>query len=222
MQPLRGRLRCIIRCAFSKCSTRPACCICNIHQGLYHMMLHNTGDCPRTGLAKIVTWNSGQLFLQVMSFVEWRAALWTGLHGTHRSKPSQQGHIGTFQEDVFVFTWLRLQKAIDRLLRVALESGAELGSVTELQRLQGISNQVRSCPAAYALHAKRLPGVTAAIRSHMSRLIIAVSGFVAPFGILDDLAEVADKMLLLTISNFTSLRPERQHPCRVILAGHLG
>ena len=155
MQPLRGRLRCIIRCAFSKCSTRPACCICNIHQGLYHMMLHNTGDCPRTGLAKIVTWNSGQLFLQVMSFVEWRAALWTGLHGTHRSKPSlQQGHSSSFQEDVFVFTWLRLRKAVDRLLMTASESGGQLDHIVELQRLQGIGNQVRypSC----ALHASRV------------------------------------------------------------------
>ena len=97
--------------------------------------------------------------LQAMFFAEWRAALWGVLHGTHRSKPSQQGHISTFQEDVFVFTWLRLQKAIDRLLRLASESGAELDSVTELQRLQGISNQVRSCPAACAPHAKCLPGL---------------------------------------------------------------
>ena len=78
-----------------------------------------------------------------MSFTEWRAALWTVLHGTHRFRPSQQSHISTFQQDVFVFTWLRLQKAIDRLLRTASESGAELDNATELQRLQGIGNQVR-------------------------------------------------------------------------------
>ena len=89
-------------------------------------------------------WNLERCLLQVMVFAEWRAALWGVLHGTHRSKPSQQGHISTFQEDMFVFTWLRLQKAIDRLLRVASESGADVGSVPELQRLQGISNQVRS------------------------------------------------------------------------------
>ena len=82
-----------------------------------------------------------------MSFGEWRAALWWVLHGTHRSKlTAQQGYSSTFREDVFVFTWLRLQKAIDRLLRTASEFGAELDGSTELQRLQGIGNQVRySC-----------------------------------------------------------------------------
>lgn len=79
-----------------------------------------------------------------MSVGEWRAALWWVLHGTHRSKPTaQQGQSSTFQEDVFVFTWLRLQKFIDRLLRMASESTAELNDSIELQRLQGIGNQVR-------------------------------------------------------------------------------
>lgn len=87
-------------------------------------------------------WNSAQFLLQAMSVTEWRAALWGVLHGTYISKPSQQSHISTFQEHVFVFTWLRLQKAVDKLLRTATESGPELDSVTELQRLQGIANQV--------------------------------------------------------------------------------
>ena len=94
-----------------------------------------------------------------MSVTEWRAALWGMLHGTYISKPSQQSHISTFQEDAFVFTWLRLQKAVDKLLKTATESGAELDSVTELQRLQGIANQVTSGPAACALHVKRLLGL---------------------------------------------------------------
>ena len=79
-----------------------------------------------------------------MSFTEWRIALWSVLHGTHCSKPSPQpGHSSSFKEDVFVFTWLRLQKAIDRLLPVVLESAGQLDNAVELQRLQGIGNQVR-------------------------------------------------------------------------------
>lgn len=83
-----------------------------------------------------------------MSFTEWRAALWSVLHGTHSSKPSlQPGHSSSFREDVFVFTWLRLQKAVDRLLLMASESGGQLDNAMELQRLQGIGNQVR-CPGS--------------------------------------------------------------------------
>ena len=106
-------------------------------------------------MAGLVKAKSRCPLLQAMHFVEWRAALWSVLHGTHRSKPSlQQGHSSSFQEDVFVFTWLRLRKAVDRLLMTASESGGQLDHIVELQRLQGIGNQVRypSC----ALHASRV------------------------------------------------------------------
>lgn len=89
------------------------------------------------------------LLLQATQFAEWRAALWSVLHGTHRSRPSPQGKCSSvFREDVFVFTWLRLQKATDKLLATASESIGQLGNAAELQRLQGIGNQVRltGCP----------------------------------------------------------------------------
>ena len=86
-----------------------------------------------------------------MSFTEWRVALWRVLHATHSSRPSRQpGRSGSFREDVFVFTWLRLQKAIERLLLVVSESGGQLNNAMEFQRLQGIGNQVR-CPGSLGL-----------------------------------------------------------------------
>ncbi len=84
--------------------------------------------------------------LQAMSFLEWRAALWSVLHGTYRSRPSPlQVNSSKFQEDVFVFTWLRLQKAIESFIATILESGGQLDSAMDLQRLRGIAEQVRLC-----------------------------------------------------------------------------
>lgn len=84
---------------------------------------------------------------QVMSFLEWRVALWHVLHGTHRTMPFPQSHsrTGSFQEEAFVFTWLQLQKAIDRLVAALAGQGRHVDGAPELQRLRGIGEQVRCC-----------------------------------------------------------------------------
>ena len=76
-------------------------------------------------------------------FTEWRAALWRVLHGTHRSKPAKgAGIAAAFQEDAFVFTWLRLQKAVGRVMTSIAHADEQLPVATAAQRLRGVSNQV--------------------------------------------------------------------------------
>ena len=76
-------------------------------------------------------------------FTEWRAALWRALHGTHMSKPAVgEGIAAAFQEDAFVFTWLRLQKAVGRVLTSIAHIDEQPAVVTAAQRLRGVSDQV--------------------------------------------------------------------------------
>ena len=83
---------------------------------------------------------------QVMSFLEWRVALWHVLHGTHRTMPfPQPQQTGSLQEEAFVFTWLQLQKAIERLVAALAAVGRHVCDAPELQRLRGIGEQVRCC-----------------------------------------------------------------------------
>ena len=51
----------------------------------------------------------------------------------------------SFQEEAFVFTWLQLQKAIDRLVAALAAQGRHVDDAPELQRLKGIGEQVRCC-----------------------------------------------------------------------------
>ena len=81
--------------------------------------------------------------LQVAVFTQWRAALWRVLHGTHRSKPAEKdGIAAAFQEDAFVFTWLRLQKAVGRVMTAIAHADEQPSVATAAQRFRGVSDQV--------------------------------------------------------------------------------
>ena len=83
--------------------------------------------------------------LQVALFAEWRAALWRVLHGTHRSKPAAgEGTAAAFQEEAFVFTWLRLQKAVGRVMASIAHADEQPPVAAAAQRLRGVSNQVQT------------------------------------------------------------------------------
>jgi hypothetical protein len=66
------------------------------------------------------------------------------LHGTQRTLPvSQPQQDRSFQGEAFAFTWLQLQKALDRLVAALAAEGGDACHAPELRRLRGIGEQVR-------------------------------------------------------------------------------
>lgn len=76
-------------------------------------------------------------------FTEWRAALWCVLHGTHRSKLAEGGNVAAaFREEAYVYIWLRLQKAVGRVMTSIAHADEQPAVATAAQRLRGVSDQV--------------------------------------------------------------------------------
>ena len=55
-----------------------------------------------------------------------------------------EGLAAAFQEDAFVFTWLRLQKAVGKLIASISHSAAQPAIAPAAQRLRGVSDQVQA------------------------------------------------------------------------------